>query len=258
MREGGYGAHPATVSAFYMDSVDVTQADYQTLMGVNPSRWDTGGVSTLRKPVEMVTWFDAVLYCNKRSIRDGYDTVYSYTSKTMDSMNSISCDSLANLAYDFTRHGYRLPTEAEWEYACHAGSTSFFYWGWYYNPWSDAEFIADTIEINAHAWWQYNNSPYCTKPVATKPLNVFHLYDMAGNVWQWCNDWYGEYPDYRDWRDTVPIDPTGPSTGSYRVQRGGSWLESWDRDDLTLAPEFRNSSVPNYRDDHTGFRCVRR
>jgi formylglycine-generating enzyme required for sulfatase activity len=236
----GEPVHSVTVSSFYMDTTLVTQASYQALMGVNPSYFDTGALAP-RKPVESVTWFDAVLYCNARSKQDGYDTIYSYTTITGTPGNG--CTDLGSLAMDFTKHGYRLPTEAEWEYACRAGSTADYYWGQCYPP----QTTADTAEISAHAWWCYN-SPNGTQPVAIKPANAWGLHDMSGNVWEWCNDWYGNYSSGSQ------TDPTGPTAGSYRVLRGGSWYDGGD----VLCAAYRGSYLPGGWNLYLGFRCVRR
>jgi formylglycine-generating enzyme required for sulfatase activity len=222
-----------------MDSTDVTQASYQALMGVNPSDFDTG-VSAPRRPVEDVDWYDAALYCNARSKHDGYDTVYSYSSKYAGS----GYDTLAGVVIDYTKHGYRLPTEAEWEYACLAGSTADYYWGQSYPP----QTTSDTANISAHAWWYYN-TPNSTQPVATKPRNAWGLYDMSGNVWQWCNDWYGGYTSGSQ------TNPTGPASGSSRVLRGGSWSGNYD---FYLRSANRDYDYPIVRLYVYGFRCVRR
>jgi formylglycine-generating enzyme required for sulfatase activity len=232
--------HSVTVSSFYMDTTLVTQASYQALMGVNPSDFNTGALAP-RKPVESMAWFDAVLYCNARSKHDGYDTVYSYSSITGTPGNG--CTDLGSLAMDFTKNGYRLPTEAEWEYACRAGSTSDYYWDQSYPP----QTTADTAEIIAHAWWWYNSSNE-TQPVATKPANAWGLHDMSGNVWEWCNDWHGNYSSGSQ------TDPTGPTAGSYRVLRGGSCDNSCDG----LCAAFRSGYFPCLWCYDWGFRCVRR
>jgi formylglycine-generating enzyme required for sulfatase activity len=226
-----------TVSAFYMDTTEVTQADYLALMHVNPSYF-TG--DSLRS-VETMSWFDAVLYCNKRSKRDGLDTSYSYTSVTGTPGNG--CTALGGLVIDVTKNGYRLPTEAEWEYACRAGSTTDFYWGKSYPPTTSA----DSLAIDSNALW-YNNSTTGTQPVAMKKPNAWGLYDMSGNVCEWCNDWYGSYSSGSQ------TDPTGPSTGSYRVVRGGSWN---DYDDI-LRSARRDYYHPDSKSNISGFRCVRR
>ncbi len=232
--------HPVTVSTFYIDTTDVTQADYQALMGVNPSYFT--GVP--QRPVEQVTWFDAVLYCNARSRRDGYDTVYSYSSITGAPGNG--CSNLGNLTMDFTHHGYRLPTEAEWEYACRAGTATDYYWGGSYPP----LIASDTSTIDADAVW-WHNSPDSTQPVASKLPNAWGLYDMAGNVWQWCNDWYGSYSS------SAQSDPTGPSSGTYRVMRGGSWA-NYDYNLRSADRYVSGYAIPGGWNGDNGFRCVRR
>ena len=236
--------HSVTVSSFYMDTTDVTQASYQSLMGVNPSYFDSG-VTASHRPVEEVDWYDAVLYCNARSKHDGYDTVYSYSSIYSNTYGIY--DTLAGVIIDYAKHGYRLPTEAEWEYACRAGSTADYYWGQSYPP----QTSADTAEISAHVWW-WNNSPNSTQPVATKPANAFGLYDMSGNVWQWCNDWWAQ--GYASGNQT---NPTGPASGSYRMQRGGSWVSLGDLLD-GLCAAYRGLGYPGGGYGDGGFRCVRR
>jgi formylglycine-generating enzyme required for sulfatase activity len=171
---------------FYCDTTKVTQADYQTLMNVNPSTYKT---STLN-PVENVTWYDALLYCNARSKRDGWDTVYSYTSVTGTPGNG--CTNLVGLTVNLAKNGYRLPTEAQWEYACRAG-TRFTYF------WSDDAALAGT-----YAWV----SQTTTHPVATKQPNAWKLYDMLGNGYDWCGDFYAAYTT------AALTDPTGLLTGT--------------------------------------------
>ena len=105
-----------------------------------------------------------------------------------------------------------LPTEAEYEYANRAGTTTDYYWGRNYPPTT----TADTLAIDSNAVWYYN-SPNSTQPVASKKPNAWGLYDMSGNLWEWCNDWYGSYSA------TSQTNPTGATSGSYRVLRGGSW-----------------------------------
>jgi formylglycine-generating enzyme required for sulfatase activity len=234
--------HSVTVSAFYIDTTEVTQADYLALMGLNPATY-TGD---MRRPVESNTWFDAVLYCNARSKRDNLDTVYSYTS--VAGTPGDGCTDLGTLAIDLAKNGYRLPTEAEWEYACRAGSTTDYYWG-KNSPLTTA---ADTAAIDSNAVW-YNNSMDSTvflrKParVATKLPNAWGLYDMSGNVWEWCNDWLGSYSAGNQ------TDPTGAATGSDRICRGGQW----NSDGNILCSAIRGHGVPVARGGG-GLRCVRR
>jgi formylglycine-generating enzyme required for sulfatase activity len=229
--------HTVGVSAFSMDTVEVTQGSFRQLMGFDPSAFGDDSLC----PVERVTWFDAVLYCNARSRVDGFDTVYSYTSREVDSNNN--CSNLGGLVIDYSSTGYRMPTEAEREYACRAGSTADYYWGGCSPPLT----AADTAAMDANVVW-YCNSPAGTGPVGGKLPNAWGLYDMSGNVWQWCNDWYGSYAGESQ------QDPTGPSGGSYRVLRGGSWSDCSD----VLRSADRCANAPDYRSSLIGFRCVKR
>jgi formylglycine-generating enzyme required for sulfatase activity len=228
-----------TVSAFYMDTTEVTQADYRALMAVNPSYF-TG--DSLR-PVDQVTWFDAVLYCNARSKRDLRDTVYTFTSIT--GTPGDSCSDLTGLASDFSKNGYRLPTEAEWEYACKAGSTTDFYWGKNFPPTT----AADTAAMDSNAVW-YLNGYLCTARVGTKLPNAYGLYDMSGNVNEWCHDWYASYTN----GSGSLTNPTGPDFGSSRIVRGGSWGNA----DIILRSSTRCAYSPDFRYYVLGFRCVSR
>ncbi|MDR1899744.1 MAG: SUMF1/EgtB/PvdO family nonheme iron enzyme [Treponema sp.] len=204
--------HQVTVSAFYMGKYEVTQKEYQALMGNNPSEFKG---DTL--PVERVSWFDAVKYCNARSLKEGLDPAYTINGETV--------------AWNRNAGGYRLPTEAEWEYACRAGTTAPFYTG---NS-ADA------------AGWYKDNSGGKTHPAGQKQPNRWGLYDMHGNVHEWCWDWFGAYSG------AAQTDPAGAASGSYRVLRGGSWgsgaqyLRSANRGDYT----------PSNRLNNSGFRLVR-
>jgi formylglycine-generating enzyme required for sulfatase activity len=221
--------HSVTLSSFFIDTTEVTQTDYLALMGVNPSNSPT----VTKGPVDSMSWFDAVLYCNKRSIRDVKDTVYSYTSVTGTPGNG--CTALGGLATTMTKNGYRLPTEAEWEYACRGGTTTTYWWG------------ADTNGMGARAWWT-GNSGGTMQPVATTQKNAYGLYDMAGNVWEWCNDWYDSYAA------TAAIDPMGPATGSLRVFRGGGI--DIGAPDLRSAARYYADPAHATHNGNVGFRCV--
>jgi formylglycine-generating enzyme required for sulfatase activity len=157
---------------FFLGVTDVTQGQYEAVMGVNPSDFKAVGKNA---PVESVSWNDAMAFCQKLTAREQAAGVLP-----------ASC-------------AFTLPTEAQWEYACRAGSTS--------------AYVGDPAQMA----WYGDNSDGKTHPVATKQPNAWGLYDMSGNVYQWCLDWYGKYPGgtVRDW--------AGPATGQAHVLRGGSW-----------------------------------
>ena len=196
--------HSVTVSDFYMSAYEVTQQEYQEVMGDNPSNFSGENL-----PVENISWLDAVAYCNARSEKEGLTPAY-----TIDG-TSVSWDRSAN--------GYRLPTEAEWEYACRAGTTTPFntetsisaeesnYWGDYPYMIEDNYFNQENLETQPGVYRQ------TTVEVNSFSSNAWGLYNMHGNVGEWVWDFYGEY-------DTeAQTDPTGPQSGTRRVYRGGGW-----------------------------------
>ncbi len=198
---------------FYMSPCPVTQKEYASIMSANPSASAPAASVGDSFPVFYVTWYQAVLYCNKRSRMENYDTVYSYSAICTD---SICPWVLENLTINYNRFGYRLPTEAEWEYACRAGTTTDYYWGGGTQAASSAA---------AYAWYSPSSGGNAHKVGLLKP-NAFGLYDMSGNVSQWVNDWLDYYPD------TAVTDPIGPSqlsqadyeaSGEPRPLRGGSY-----------------------------------
>ena len=192
------------IRGFYMGKYEVTQEQYQKVMGTNPSIF--GPSNNL--PVEMVSWYDAIEFCNKLSIMENLTPFYSIDKINQDPNNLDTGD-----PYKWTivqvsgANGYRLPTEAEWEYACRAGKEPYEP----YNPLWDG-----TTAATAPGWYN-NNSDNKTHEVGKKSANAFGLYDMHGNVWEWCWDWYGAYSSGAE------PDPTGAFSGFNRVLRGGSW-----------------------------------
>lgn len=202
---------------------EVTQAEYETVTGTNPSRFRGGGF-----PVENVSWYDAVLYCNTRSRAEGFAECYSIQG--------------ASVVWNESADGYRLPTEAEWERACRAGTNTAFFGGDLTNEGCGLDPVLDPIG------WYCGNSARAPHAVRGKQPNAWGLYDMHGNVWEWCWDWY-----QTNLGTSIAIDPKGPETGSQKVVRGGSWYY--------FARECRSAARapywPNSRDDVVGFRVVR-
>ena len=209
------------VDAFYIDKHEVTQEQYRKLVGADYSRWkDRNG------PVEQVTWAAAAKYCNARSRAEGLTPCYD--TKTW------KCDFAAN--------GYRLPTEAEWEYAARAGKTSSYFFG-------------DSPSALRNFAWVKENSGGRPREVGKKLPSPWGLYDIYGNVCEWCNDFYAV--DY--YQKSPAKNPRGPASGSKRVVRGGSWNSRAS----DCRSSYRSSENPAYADvcigyyDVYGFRCVR-
>ena len=217
---------------FYMGKYEVTQEQYQAVTGLNPSNFlnnPAAGEVQRRRPVEMVTWYDAVEFCNKLSEREWLTKAYTITGRTPATGYPITS---ATVTINWETNGYRLPTEAEWEYACRAGTTTAYNTG-------------NTISDNTG--WYTNNSNSITHEVGKKPPNAWGLYDMHGNVWEWCWDWYGTYTGGSQ------TDPRGAASGSDRVERGGSWVDSG----RFHRSAYRYYNYPNYRGSSIGFRLIR-
>ncbi len=177
--------HSVTVSSFYMGKYPVTQKEWQAVMGSNPSRF-TGDKS----PVESITWYQAVEFCNKLSQKEGLTPAYTING------TNVSCN--------WNADGYRLPTEAEWEFAARGGKLSK---GYSYSGSNNLDEVG----------WYDSNSSRQTKDVGTKRANELGIYDMSGIVWEWCWDWYGDYSS------SAETNPRGATSGSCRVVRGGCW-----------------------------------
>lgn len=196
--------HTVTVSDFYMSQYEITQAEYEEIIGSNPSNFSGGNL-----PVENLSWLDAAGYCNARSEKEGLTPVY-----TIDGQN---------VSWDRSANGYRLPTEAEWEYACRAGTSTPFntqtsisaeeanYYGHY--PYM----IEDNYFSQANLDTQPGEYRQTTVAVDSFSPNTFGLYNMHGNVGEWVWDYYGAYSLEEE------TDPSGPSSGTLRVYRGGGW-----------------------------------
>ncbi len=212
--------HKVHISSFYIDRYLVTQQEYQRVMDDNPSRWKGKD-----NPVEQVRWSDAVKYCNARSRLEGLELCYN--------LETWECDFQAN--------GYRLPTEAEWEYACRAQTTTSRFFG------------TSQTRLKSYAWFKENSNAR-PQPVGAKLPNPWGLYDMYGNVWEWCNDFYKV--DY--YQESPEENPKGPKTGENKVVRGGAWNSSAE----SCCSTYRYNEDPGYVDvcfgyDIYGFRCVK-
>jgi formylglycine-generating enzyme required for sulfatase activity len=191
--------HQVTISRdFYIGKYEVTQAQWTAVMGTNPS-----GQKASSLPVEMVSWDDAEAFVERLSSQTGHDL--------------------------------RLPTEAEWEHACRAGTTTRYYFG------------DDEGDLGNYAW-AASNSEGSIHPVGQKLPNAWGLYDTLGNVWEWCSDWYDE--DH--YRQSTALDPAGPASGEARVLRGGGYLLR----DMSVRCATRGHHPPELRFRDLGFRVA--
>ena len=224
------------IASFYISDHVVTRGEYKAIMGIDPSTARandkdgnelTGDDNVKNNPVNYISWYDALVYCNTRSIKEGLTPCYKIDGKTdpgewgaVPTENNSTWDAAT---CDFKADGYRLPTEAEWEWAARGGE-SYTY--------------AGSNDVDDVAWYGKNG----TRDVKTKKANAYGLYDMSGNVWEWCWDWKGSISS-----DTPD---EGPASGSYRCQRGGSWCDSANYTQV----DSRYGYDPSFR--YYGFRVV--
>ena len=208
-----YSPHKVTLTKdFWMGTYAVTQTLWESVMGSNPSHFKGAN-----RPVENVSWFDVVEFCNNLSNHEGLEPAYTINGK--------------NVTCNWSAKGYRLPTEAEWEYSARANQ-DFVY--------------AGSDDVNDIAWHD-GNSGKKTHPVGQKSPNAFGLYDMSGNIREWVWDRFGDYTSGSH------TDPTGPDSGPSRVSRGGDW----SNDARFSRVSFRFYYDPTYRSSGLGFRLVR-
>ena len=232
------------IASFYMSDHEVTRGEYKAVMGEDPSyasAYDkdgnrlTGDDNVKNNPVNYISWYDALVYCNTRSINEGLTPCYEIDGKTAPkdwgSVPSSSNSTWNAATCDFTADGYRLPTEAEWEWAARGGENYTY---------------AGSDDIDEVAWYTKNTNDTGTRDVKTKKANAYGLYDMSGNVWEWCWDWY-------DWNISSGTPDAGPASGSGRCRRGGCW----NGGAYSAQVAYRDGSYPNYRFSYYGFRLVR-
>jgi formylglycine-generating enzyme required for sulfatase activity len=218
--------HQVSVSPFAMDRFEVTHAMFTAAELPNPSKWQEDA----QGPVNQLRWRDAKVYCNERSVAEGLDPCYDEAS--------------TGWPCDFSRNGYRLPTEAEWEYAARCGSTGDFPFG-------------SESKLNAFAW-HGENSGSRAHPVGSRKPNAWGIHDLYGNLSEWCHDAY--QADY--YAVSPKQDPTGPSVeqpDAKRVVRGGSWKATPNMCRVSFRQgQTTGDSDACFASDDCGFRCVRR
>ena len=249
--EGNYDekpVHRVTVNSFYLSKYEVTFSEYNAFCKAtgrdNPSDY---GMGAGLQPMTFVSWYDAVEYCNWRSQQEGLTPCYTIDKDNKDPNNQNKDDALKwTITCNFNANGYRLPTEAEWEYAARERGRKVRF--------GNGKDIADPEEINFCGLEQFKQ-PYSvvgvyrakTTAVASFVPNALELYDMSGNVWEWCWDWGAWY------EAASQQNPKGPVNGEYRGLRGGSWGDSPNN----VRAAYRGGGSPVERGSIIGFRCAR-
>jgi len=230
--------HSVTLNSFYIGKYEVTQAEYSQYMQPGSS-WTSGNGLGGNYPAYFVSWYEILKYCNLRSMAEGLTPVYTISGST-NPANWGAIPTSNNATWNaaicnWSANGYRLPTEAEWEYAARGATNT-----------PDCLY-SGSDDINAVAWYSGNNTPNRSKPVGSKAPNGLGIYDMSGNLWEWCWDWHGNYSS------NTQTNPTGPASGSYRVLRGGGWNISAGRCRVAV----RDGSRPYGSGGFVGFRLCR-
>ena len=233
-----------TIPTLFVSDHEVTRGEFLDVMGFDPSTAKANdangneltGNAALNNPVNYVSWYDAIAYCNKLSIKEGLTPCYKVEGVDFAALEYSSIPSSENnekwdaATCDFTANGYRLSTEAEWEYLARCGENYEY---------------AGSNTVGDVAWYRLNLNDSGTRDVKTKQVNGYGLYDMSGNVYEWCWDWYGGIDS--------TTDAAGSASGSDRVRRGGSWYSYA----YYCTVSSRSNSSPYDREDYYGLRVVR-
>ena len=238
--------HTVSLTAYLIGETEVTQELWQAVMSTNPSIFQgssnppESGETQEKRPVEKVNWYQCIAFCNKLSKACNLDPCYTVTSVDFDALNFSDIPTSNNTNWnnavcDRNKNGFRLPTEAEWEWAAKGGKDY---------KWAGTNEEAQLVN---YAWYDANSGNK-THQVKLKSANGYGLYDMSGNVWEWCWDRYGSLSG------TLPPDYEGAASGGNRVFRGGSW----NFGAVCAARAFRHYGSPGFRSNNLGLRLVSR
>ncbi len=232
--------HSVTLTqGFFMQQTEVTQRQWEEVFESNPAYF-----TNEKKPVEQITWFDAIVFCNRLSLARKLTPCYYADANFSIFFNGTPPVTSGTVYWDRNADGYRLPTEAEWEYACRAGTATA-----YNNGQENTDCNADHI-LDPLAWYGYNSNTgngQESHETRLKTPNAWQLYDMHGNIWEWCWDWNSAYPE------TAVTDPIGPDSGSERSIRSGSWVSGGAR---FCRSASRSSAAPDESYNFIGFRIA--